>query len=160
MSTIESLIGERMFACIRAAPVALQAGVDAATWASITAPRAFQGLGGFLGGKNRGRLPFVEFEIQNQRFMLESRGPDGGTVTSQIVLRVNMGGANDEIVLNTTSAILAAIMVEVRSVRVDNYMAIGDGDSIGPLKQGPWGHSRDCQFSVDHSYGRDNYSIQ
>lgn len=156
MSTAGTVLTARVFSGCRAAGVATQAGVLLATWSSTTVPRVFRGLAGYLGGRNRGRLPLIEFDIQTQRFAQETE--QGGMLLSTVTLRCHVGGRDLETAGNLAEAILAAALAAIRSEAVDNYTAQGD-DEIGPLQPGPLGHFRDATMRFEHTFARTSYEV-
>lgn len=156
MGTIGTVLSTRVFAALRSAGVATQAGVAEATWASTTVSRVFRGLCGYLGGRNRGRLPFVEFDIRSQGFDHETL--EGGTVTSTIRLLAHCGGRDAETAGNLLEAILAAGLAAIRSEASDNYTALGN-DQIDELEQGPWGHQRSASLTIEHTFARSDYEV-
>ena len=156
MSTTQSILAERIFAALRSAPVADQAGIATATWASTTIPRVFQGFSGYLAGRNRGRLPFIEFEFQSQGFAHETF--EGGTVSTVVTLRAHCGGRDLETAGNLLNAMIASSLAELRSEAADNYTAFGS-DQITVIQQGPWGHFIECQTNFEHTFARSDYEV-
>lgn len=154
MATIGTVISSRIFTALRSASVAAQAGVAEATWSSTATPRVFRGLGGYLNGRNRGRLPFVEFDVQAQGFNHEVY--EGGTVISTVVVLAHCGGRDLETAGNLLEGILASGLAAIRSEATDNYTALGD-DDIGPLEAGPWGHQRRATLTIEHTFARSDY---
>lgn len=157
MSTPGQILAARVAEACQSGDVADAAGVAVATWASASAPRVFRGLGGYLSGRNRGRLPFLEFDVSSQGFAQDSA--DGGTLTSQVTLRAHCGGPNLEAAGDRLEGILLAALAAIRGESEDNYMALGD-DSIAPLAPGPWGHQREATVSVSHSFNRESYEVE
>jgi len=156
MASASSVLRTRIISACRATSVATQAGVSAGVWSSSTTPRVFSGIGGLLGGRNRGRLPFVEVEVQGGPFTLLAQ--EGGTMMSTAVIRVHVGGSDPGAAEDLTYAILSACLQSARSQAVDNLMVIGN-DSIESLEQSPWGHQRDARIDVEHTYSRDSYEV-
>ena len=155
-TTIGSVLSERIFSALRSSDVAAHAGVAAATWASTTTPRIFRGIAGFLGGRNRGRLPFVEFDISGIDYSHATLEGGAATTTARIV--AHAGGRDPETAGNLLEAILTAGLIAIRDESADNYTALGS-DAIGPLTLGPWGHQRETTITVVHSYGRSDYEV-
>jgi hypothetical protein len=156
VKTHDSVVAERCWSALRSPQVADAAGVAAASWADAATPRIFRGLAGFLGGRNRGRLPFIEFDIVNQPFAQES--VQGGTVALAITIRVHYGSRDHGAASDATQAILANALAALRSEDVDNLCAFGT-DQIGPIQASPWGLARDAQATVELSYNRADYGV-
>ncbi len=157
MSTASSVLSGRIATALRAAAVAVQAGVDSAAWASLSAPRVFRGLGGYLGGRNRGRLPFMEYEIETQTFSPETER--GGELSQHVRLRCHVGGADPGVAGELCEAILCEALASIRSETGDNLTALG-GDAIEAPALGPWGTSRDASLVVIQSFERSDYEVQ
>ncbi len=156
MATASSVLSTRIFSALRTAAVATQAGVASGTWSSTSTTRVFRGIAGWLGGRNRGRLPFIEFDIESQGFTEEN--PQGGTINQAIRLRVHVGGQDPAVAAELAIAILAAGIAAIRSETTDNLVALGNG-AIEPAQFGPWGVSRDAVLQVQQSYGRTDYEV-
>lgn len=156
MSSTGTVISTRVFAALRDAVVAAQAGIATLTWASTVTPRVFRGFTGYLAGRNRGRLPFMEFDIESQGFAHETL--DGGTMVSTVRIRAHCGGRDPETAGNLLEGMLAAGLAAIRSEAADNYTALGD-DQIGALEQGPWGHTREATLTIEHTFARSDYEV-
>lgn len=152
----QSFISGRIFAALRSEFVAESAGVLGATWNSVAIPRVFRGFTGYIKGRNRGRLPFLEFEVETQAFALDTL--EGGTQSSSVRIRAHCGGADPEVASDLLAAILGAGLAAVRTEAVDNYTALGD-DQISAVSPGPWGHMREAVSTFQHSYGRSDYGV-
>ncbi len=144
----------RLAAALVVNAVAVAAGLTLVQWTEVGRPHIFRGLGGFLGGRNRGRLPFIEYDCASQGFDQESIS--GGTITQTITLRAHVGGRVLGTAGDLSEAMLTAALASIRSEAVDNLTAIG-GDSIGPLVASPWGLSRDATLTIEQSYSRSTY---
>ncbi len=151
MTTAAQVLGERVAQACTDASAAEAAGIAAVTWSSL---HVFRGFGGFIGGRNRGRLPFVEWQVQGQGFAPEST--QGGTCTMTVALRVHVGGANLAAAEDLSEEILAAILTVLRDESADNLYALGD-DQISAMQPGPWGHVRESASTVEVSFGRDSF---
>jgi len=156
MATAGTTLADRVAQGLRSPNVAAQAGIASSTWASTDTPRVFRGLGGYLNGRSRGRLPFIEFDVTSQGFTQDTR--EGGTLTSRVLIRAHCGGRDLEAAANMLEAILAAALACIRDESADNYMALGD-DELGQLIPGPWGLSRDATILVQHTFGRNDYEV-
>ncbi len=156
MTTAGSVLAARVATALADDSVATQAGVAALTWASADAPRVFHGLGGYLQGRNRGRLPFVEYAITGQTF--DSNASGGGTMTQTVTVRAHCGGRDLGTASDLTAAILAAGMAAIRDNTSDVYTDMGD-DAVGELQPGAWGHQRDASMTFIQSFDRDTYEV-
>jgi hypothetical protein len=108
---------------------------------------------GLIGGRNRGRLPFFEIEIENQDFTKETN--EGGTLTSRVILRAHVSGADRGVGADDSQTILLFALKAIRNQSA-GYFNVGE-DSIGPLTAGPWGFQRDAILTIDHSWDKTSY---
>lgn len=157
MSTIDTVLSARIFAALRTSAVANAAGVAAGTWSDTTIPHVFKGSGPYIGGRNRGRLPFIEFWIESQPFAAEHF--QGGTVITTVRIVAHVGGRDLETANDLADAMLAFGIAAIRSEAVDNYTAMGD-DQIAALEAGPWGHMRQATMTFEHTFDRTIYEAQ
>ncbi len=139
---------------IRDESVALAADVDYVVWASETTPRVFVGQAGFLGSRNRGRLPFFEVSIETQTFGNETG--NGGTMQSRITLRLHDTGRDIEATHDRMYSVMCTAISAIRDNREYNYMQIGN-DEIEPVQPGPMGWLMNASITVEHSYDRETY---
>jgi len=156
MATTRSVIAARLKADLEDSTVAAAANVVAATWASATSPHVFRGFGGFVTGRSRGRLPFIEYDITDQQFTLDNS--EGGTVESTIRIAVHAGGRDLATIGNYLDGILMACFAKIRSQAEDNYFMLGN-DVGQEVEQGPWGHMLQATFTVQHTYDRTSYEV-
>jgi hypothetical protein len=156
MASTSSVLQTRCLTACRAATVAAAAGVLAATWAAVDVLRVFAGLGGFLGGRNRGRLPFLEVSVGESA--IDASAPEGGEGRTTVRLRVHVGGVDLGTAENLSHAILAAALASLRSETADNLCAWGS-DRIGALEPGPWGCQRDAEAEVIQTWQRADYEV-
>ncbi len=156
MSTASKVLRDVIVDAFRNEEVALQAGVDYDTWASTTAPRVFIGQAGYIGARNRGRLPFVEVVVESQSFVNQTG--QGGTLRSRASIRVYDTGRDHEEVANRMEAIMASGIAEVRNNRLDNYTELGDSE-IDSVKPGPMGWVLDASMTFEFSYDRESHEI-
>ncbi len=156
MPSSSSHLRQVVIDAIRQHEVASQAQVAAITWASETAPRVFPGRAGFIGGRNRGRLPFVEVEFIGQTFANEVE--EGGTLKTKIRLIAHATGRDQQTAEELLSAIITESLVQIRDVSQDNYTRLGD-DEIMTVQPGPFGWMLEAQMEVEHSFQRDDYEV-
>lgn len=133
------------------ASVATAAGLSLAAWTDTAAPHVFSGIAeGFIGGRNRGRLPFVEVAV-SLGSGLPVVAEQGGDLTQTLTIRCHAGGgllAADSLTLQ----ILSACMRETRASPTQ-LPELGPC-RMGELVQGPWGHRRDATLTVLQTYYR------
>lgn len=151
MTTAAQVLGVRVAAACASTTVATAAGVNATAWA---ASHVFRGFGGLIGGRNRGRIPFIEWQVQGQGYDPDS--VQGGTCTMTVALRVHVGGSNLGTAEDLSESILAAALTVLRDETTDNLTAMG-GDEISPMVPGPWGSMRESASTVEVSFGRDTF---
>lgn len=156
MATSVTVLSARVLSALRSSPVALAAGIGAATWASTTTPRVFQGFQGYLGGRNRGRLPFIEYDVDTQAYSKEHF--QGGTLTSSLRIRAHCGLRDIPAASTLLDSIITSALAAVRDEAVDNYTALGD-DQVSICEYGAWGHYCDATLSVEHTYASSDYEV-
>lgn len=149
--TTASEIRTRLLDLLAGADVAAAAGIAAASWASLTVPHVFDGDSMATGGRNRGRMPFVEFFIEAQPFTPE--GSEIGEVATTVRLRVHVGGANRTTAHALASAILTACFAAARS---DEYFDLGSSES-GTFASQPCWHYLEGTLGVQHTYDPETY---
>ncbi len=153
MPTAHTVIGAAVVAACRVAAVATAAGVASGTWSDASFPRVFAGLGGLMKGRNRGRLPFLEVDIQGHN--LSHLQYDGGTQTASIAIVCHVQGADWDTSSALAYAILAACSSAIRDPAAahGNLLALGN-DVISPLDASPWGCKRVLTGDIEVSYQR------
>lgn len=137
---------------LRSERVAAAAGLEALDWVSPT--HVFRALGGWIGGRNRGRCPFVEYEIEKQEF---AAGPvEGGALQHAVRVRVHLACASAEDAGDRSAAILEACKVALAE-RAGDIACVGEA-SIDGLDLGPMGFQRDLTVIVYDAYSRQEES--
>ena len=154
MATTGTVIQGRVFTALNSATVSSQSGMTLANWTAN--PHVFYGFTGFLAGRNRGRLPFIEFDVSTDGFTQNT--VEGGTLIVKVTLRIHVGGRDTQVAGNLAEALTLASLAAIRSESVDNYFALGD-DSMQQIVPGPWGWVRESSLTVQLTYGRGNYEI-
>ncbi len=154
MSTAASALREWVTAALRHESVALAAEYDADLWASETVPHVFIGKAGFLGARNRGRLPFFEIDINSQTFGDDTG--EGGTLESTVAIRLHDTGRDIEATQDRMFEIMTAAISSIRDNREYNYTQIGT-DAIEAIQPGPMGWMINATLTIQHSYDRDTY---
>ncbi len=154
MSTSASVIRDTIaFAC-RDGLVALAAAVDPTAWASVTVPRVFIGSAGFLAGRNRGRLPFLDIHIEKQDFQQDTQ--EGGTLKSTVTISCHDTGRDQDTTISRMEQILCACLSAIRDNSNDNYTFLGS-NAISGLAPGPFGWRMDATVTIEHSYAQDTF---
>lgn len=87
-SSLLELVRTDLFAAFRNAAVAAEAGILAAKWASTSLPYVTYGNQQQAGHVNMGRMPAVEFWIQDT--LLDSLAADGGACRFIVGLRISV----------------------------------------------------------------------
>lgn len=154
MATTGTVIQRRIGAALNSAQVASQSGMTYAAWTA--SPHVFYGFVGMLGGRNMGRLPFIEYDISTDSFHQDT--VEGGTLTVKITLRVHVSGRDPATANNLAEALTLVALAAIRSESVDNYFAFGD-DSMSQVKPGPWGWVRESSLTIQLTYARGNYEV-
>ncbi len=77
----------------RTIPVAFAAGINRDLWASEVAPRVYDDVRGYIGGRHRGRLPFVEIEQASEAY--DQRASDLGMHPRQWAVLIHVGGLSE-----------------------------------------------------------------
>jgi hypothetical protein len=141
-----TILRDAIRTAVRGVSVATAAGVAHGTWsAAVTAGgRVFDGDAGYLGSRNRGRLPFLELWVQDASEVQLSY--DGGVSDIQVTLRVHVGGRDQATLDDLAGEILFAAVRAIRSLPF-NHGRIGDGN-YGQTTLGPWGSQRDALVRV------------
>ncbi len=156
MSTVSSAIREYVIDVLRAEGVALQAGVDFDTWASSYIPRVFNGYAGFLGARNRGRLPFFEVMVSTSSFTNETS--QGGSVKTTVKLKLHDTGRDIETVTNRMDATMIAGIASIRDNHTTLYTQLGDSE-VSDVQPGPMGWMMEATLTFEHSYERDSHEL-
>jgi hypothetical protein len=116
----------------------------------------FGGNGGFIGGRNRGRLPFVEVAVIDQTFTPVTAEMDGD-LEQTLSIRCHVGGAIIEDAEDLSELILSACLVAIRGIS-SGLTTVGS-DRISGIQQGPWGHVREATLTVMQNFHRDTYEV-
>lgn len=156
MASAISVLRTRALAACRASAVATQAGILAATWASTTVPRVFSGIAGMMGGRNRGRMPFLEVDIASQS--MTAMADEGGALLQRVTVRCHVGDGDPGAAGDLSAAILGACAAQIRSQTTDNLTMVGD-DELGEVQAGPWGLQRDLTITVEQTFARSDYGV-
>lgn len=151
-----AVLRDRIIEALKTDPVAQACGIPLASWADPDRPRIFAGLFGYWGGRNRGRLPFLEVAIDGQDMRRETR--DSSTLVQTVKIRVHLADVDTDAADEKSEAILMTALATIRS-EADGYELDGD-DQMGPCELGVWGHTREATVTVEHSLDRNTYEVQ
>lgn len=157
MPTIPSLIRIDLVAACRDAAVAAAAGFGSVAWADATVPHVFDALQGLMGGRNRGRLPFVEVAVADLNF--DTHNTEGGTVETSATIRCHVGSKDQVTAMDQSAAILLTCLQKLRDTSSVTYLSDGN-DNLGELIAGPWGLMRDLRITVRHTFNNSSYGAQ
>lgn len=124
-------------------------------------PHVFDGEATMIGGRNRGRLPFLEVFVKSQAFTRES--PEGGTMSSTVTIRAHCAGRDQATALSLLSGLLAASLKALRNAAdsisgAPGYFTDGN-ESIGEPTKSPFAWFQDVALTVNHSYDRSTYEL-
>lgn len=160
MSTWSNIQSVLLESC-RAANVAAVVSVATPIWSSTdeTIGHVFAGRRGYVGGRNRGRLPFIEvFKSGSQEFRAEARSEEelGGTVVTNWTIRVHHKGITPDVAELAIDSIIPEVLLNVRDTSTDNYMDLGD-ELVTEILSTPIGFYKDIAGSVEHTYERTTY---
>lgn len=156
MTTAGSVLRDAAVTACQGPTIAAAAGLSAGVWASVAAPHVFGGNGGFIGGRNRGRLPFLEVAVIGQTFSPVTSELDGD-LEQTLSIKCHIGGSSIEDAEDLSELILSACLVAIRNL--SSQLAALGPDRISGLEQGPWGHMREATLTVSQNFHRDNYEI-
>lgn len=154
MATFPALIRADLVTACRDATVAAKAGFITADWSSTTIPHVFEGTQGYIGGRNRGRLPFLEVACADLGY--EARAVDGGVTETNCVIRCHVGARDQSVADDLATAILIACLVKIRDITSTTYLYDG-GQNLTAIEAGPWGLQKDLRITVRHTYSSSNY---
>ncbi len=150
MAVEANVLRDLIRTALQTSPVADAAEISSAVWAADgdAGGHVFDGNGGFIGARNRGRLPFLEFRIVAQQFTQQTY--TGGQETSQVAVRVHVGGRDIRIAQDRAYAIAKAAVTAIRSV----FGTTLGNEAIPEFGQGPWGHALEVKLTVEQSYAK------
>ena len=157
MATIPSLIRIDVITACRDSAVATAASVGAAAWADTTVPHVFDALQGYMGGRNRGRLPFLEVAVEAMEF--DTHNTEGGTVETTATIRCHVGSKDQVTSMDQSAAILLTCLQKIRDTSSVTYLSDGS-DRLDGLIAGPWGLMRDLKVSFRHTFNNSTYGVQ
>ena len=157
MPTIPSLIRIDVVTACRDAAVATAAGIGASAWADTTVPHVFDAIQGYMGGRNRGRLPFLEVAVADMDF--DTHNTEGGTVETTATIRCHVGSKDQVTAMDQSAAILLTCIQKIRDNTSVTYLSDGS-ETLDGIAAGPWGLMRDLRFSVRHTFNNSTYGVQ
>ena len=157
MVTIQSLIRTDIVAACRDSAVATAAGIDLLAWQDETAPHVFDCIQGYLGGRCRGRLPFIEVNVDDMNF--DTHNTEGGTVETSATIRCHVGSKDQATAADLSASILLTSLQKIRDSSTVTYFSDGS-ESLDPLTAGPWGLMRDLRVFVRHTFNNSTYGVQ
>lgn len=153
MSDYGTVARTKILAAVRASAVATAAGVDSAAWASTATPHVFWGVNGYIGQRNRGRLPFVDCEISGTD--MDGGTADGGTLLMEIALTVHVGDPDYTTADDLARAILLASLTQIQAdhfFRVSTYR-------VESLQPDPLGQRLTMSILTELSYDDSDFTV-
>lgn len=154
MALVTSLIRTDVITACRDPAVAAKAGVGSVAWADTVVTRVFAGTQGYMFGRNRGRLPFLEVACNEVDF--SQHNVEGGVVATAVSIRCHVGAGDQTTADDLTGNILLTCLAKIRSRTTVTYLTDGE-ENLAALVAGPWGLMRDLTLTVRHVYDRANY---
>lgn len=149
--TIPGDIRASVIDAISTSHVASTAGVDLSTWTNY---RVFDGIAAPFGARNRGRLPFVEIQVDGESFKLDGNAIGG--VRTTVRFRVNVGGSNRTQAQALGESILHAIYA---AIYADSpYFAMATQE-MGSFESKPYWHVLTGSLTVEHTYDPTDYGV-
>lgn len=116
----------------------------------------FYGIGGLTPAKNRGRLPFIEYEIKNE-FSFEA--DSGGTEEWEATIRLHVGTKslkNDIVKLRSmfdvTSRLIFSLIIEKLPCNAESTAW-----SVGDFISQPWGFYADLSSTFATSFNKQSF---
>ncbi len=152
MTTVANTLRDAVRTALQGATLATVAAIASDEWAMAEddGGHVFDGLKGYIRGRNRGRLPFIEFAIQDQSF--DQMSATGGMVATSLQVTAHVGGRGDSEAEELAFDLLGAAITAVRSI-ANSYCDRGS-EKFGSFKPSPWGHQLDVTISISHAFGR------
>lgn len=152
MATVANTLRDKVRTALIGETLADIAEIPTDEWAQSEADggHVFERGSGFIRGRNRGRIPFLEYEVDSHDFQQLSVG--GGLVQSKVKISAHVGGNGGTEALTLASDLLSEAVAQIRAI-ANSYCPIGP-EAWGSFKPGPWGHILDVTMSFTHTYGR------
>lgn len=159
--TTWSIIEDRLVQACRDASVAAVACISPAIWAScdLSIGHVFTGLRGYIGARNRGRLPFIEIfrsaptSFENTSI---SSNHEGFEIT-QFTIRIHVSGLKPNQAELDLQKLARQCLIKIRSNTSDHYLQYGD-EIMRDIISSPIGYYGDIEGNVKHTFSRDNYN--
>lgn len=147
-NSFDNLISNCYTACISGG-VATAAEVEPMEWADLHVFKAGTGL---VGGKNRGRLPFIELISDTSDYdYIVGGGDHGGRETARLVIRIWVGGT-DRFAAETKANKIANTVLK----SFKNHLFLNNRtEDKSKMTIGPIGYYMDLTISVTTVFNRD-----
>lgn len=129
------------------------AGIDYDVWQN----HVFFGITGFSMRKNRGKLPFIEFEFDDDGYVEES--VSGGTNNMVLRLRINVGKTCAKISKFEAQLLVKKLMVQALIQIRNNKDTNTSVDRIDTeyMESLPWGFYQEYLIPLDISYQKTTF---
>ncbi len=139
MTSAANVLRDAIAAALRHPQVALVAGVDPDDWARDPdeGGHVFEAGDSYILARNRGRLPFVTFEIADQSGHQLTNG--GGDLTTKISGGVHVGGRDRQSAEALARDLSEISRTSIRTVPGNRFTFLGD-DQEGEFGETPLGH--------------------
>lgn len=140
-----NLLRERVLEALRTETVALAAGVDRDLWARDVdeGGHVFENDNGFIGARNRGRMPFMSVTLTSVSETQQTR--DGGELVSAIEGMIHVGGA-DQMAAQILARSISLVARRMIRATAGEYLFLGN-DREGEFERTPLGHA--LAFTMD-----------
>lgn len=145
-SSPATILRDAIRTAVQGATVATAAGIASATWAAAvnSGGHVFDGEGGFVGSRNRGRLPFIELWVQSSGE--DQLSYEAGVSDNTIMIRAHIGGVDQSQADLDAGEILFACVRAIRSMAGDRGR-IGS-TTYSQTNLGPWGTQREVSLTI------------
>jgi hypothetical protein len=151
-STLDALI----VAALKSDAVATSAGKSNPDWSNL---RVFSWIGGYIGGKNRGRLPFIEYGRNTSDYLRQqvgaTEGTQGGTVTTNWSFIVHVGktsrkaeDTNEDLAYKIAETAMSKIRTNEINCRVGN-------EQFSELTTSSFSFAVRVDFTIENTWSED-----
>jgi len=110
---------------------------------------------GFTMEKNRGRLPFIEYELDTEDYRLDAQ--DGGANMISVRMRCNVGRKSKLEAQKQIKELQGRFMRQLRGSNITTAEEIDT--TIEAMNSAPWGFWQDMIFEVIITYNRDEFGV-
>jgi hypothetical protein len=153
----DAVLQAEIIAALQASQVFADAiGVSLDALSDPSRPRIFNEIvDSFSGARNRGRLPFVEVNVETPN--VEHIADDAQTLTLVATIRCHVGGRNKSDAASTTQHACLAALAACRSM-TNRAAALGN-DSTSDIQAKAWSFYRSATLVVYQTISRTDYDL-